>query len=73
MAEPFYCQIRVKGHLPEPWSDWFGGLCVCEQPGDETLLCGELPDPSALYGVMDRMRDLGVALVAVHCETRDEG
>jgi hypothetical protein len=67
MTEPILCQIRVKGHLSDQLGDWFGGLEVENQPDGYAVLTGSLPDQSALYGVLNQMRDFGVALVSLNC------
>ena len=67
MTDPIFCQIRVKGHLSDQWVDWFGGLEIDNQPEGEAVLSGPLPDQAALYGVLNRMRDLGLALVSLNC------
>jgi hypothetical protein len=58
-------EIRVQGHLPPDWSDWFAGLTVTHDPGGITILQGSLPDQAALHGVLTRIRDLGIPLVEV--------
>ena len=62
------CEIRVKGHLASRWSEWLGGLEVEARPNGEGVLAGVLPDQAALYGVLDRLRDLGVALISLRCD-----
>jgi len=59
-------QIRLKGHLGSQWSDWFGGLTVTLEDNGETLLAGPVVDQSALYGVLRKVRDLGIPLVSVN-------
>lgn len=59
-----YYQICLKGKLDERWLRWFEGLEVISGPDDQTLLQGEL-DQSALHGLFNRIRDLGVALISV--------
>ena len=44
-------------------SDWFG-LDV-SNAGGETILAGEIADQSALHGVPDQIRDLGLSLMSV--------
>jgi hypothetical protein len=66
-----FCEIRVRGHLSPQWDEWFGGLAVAQEPNGETLLSGMLSDQAALYGVLGRVRDLGLALVSLHCSTVD--
>jgi hypothetical protein len=56
--------IRVQGHLAADWSDWFDGLMVCQELDSETVLRGSL-DQAALHGVLAKVRDLGLELVAV--------
>jgi hypothetical protein len=57
-------EIRVKGHLDDRRADWFEGLTMTDLDGDETLLAGQL-DQSALYGVLKKVRDLGMPLLSV--------
>ena len=57
-------EITVKGRIDPTWSEWLGGLSVTHAD-DETVLCGELADQAALYGVLSRLRDLGLHLVSL--------
>jgi hypothetical protein len=58
-------KIRVKGHLDERWSDWFDGLEITNLENGEAMLSGEIVDQAALHGVLVRVRDLNLELVAV--------
>jgi hypothetical protein len=59
-------EIRVKGHLDHHWSAWFNGFTIsCEEDGS-TLLRGLLPDEAALHGVLMKIRDLALPLLAVN-------
>ncbi len=60
----FY-RIRVKGHLDERWSGWFDGLDITNLENGEALLYGDIVDQAALHGVLARVRDLNLVLVAV--------
>jgi hypothetical protein len=62
---PEYYEIKIKGHLDPCWSDWFAGLNLTYQEGDETLLSGLLPDQAALHGLLERIRDLNLKLLSV--------
>jgi hypothetical protein len=58
-------QIRIQGHLGSEWTDWFEGLTITIQDNGETLLTGPVVDQAALYGLLRKVRDLGMPLVAV--------
>jgi hypothetical protein len=59
-----YC-IRVKGHLDPHWTDWFDGLTITHQADGETLLTGPVVDQAALHGLLLKIRDLNLPLLAV--------
>ncbi len=60
-------QIRVKGHLAPGWADWFEGMVITPLAGGDTLLTGEVVDQAALHGLLKKVRDLGLPLLAVNC------
>ena len=61
-------EIRVKGQIDEHWSSWFEDLALTYIDQDETVLSGVVADESALYGLIARLRDLGLLLVSVGSE-----
>jgi hypothetical protein len=61
-------KIRVKGHLDRRWSEWFDGLEIANLENGETMLSGDIVDQAALHGVLNKVRDLNLALVAVSNE-----
>ncbi len=66
LGEPAIYEIRIKGHLDCQWADWFGGLAVTLEANGETVLTGLVPDQAALYGVLKKVRDLGMPLIALN-------
>lgn len=66
---PEYYEIKVKGQLDQRWSEWFADLKLTYLEEDETLLSGLLPDQAAIYGLLERMRDLNLTLLSVNCGT----
>ena len=60
-------QIRIQGHLNDSWVSRFEGLTLQRDEDGETILRGELPDQTALHGVLMVIRDLGLTLVEVKC------
>jgi hypothetical protein len=70
---PIY-EIRVQGHLDQHWSAWFAGLSITYDSDDTTVLRGPLVDEAALHGVLIKVRDLALPLLAVNrmgAETRE--
>ena len=61
---PARYEIRVADVLDDRWAAWFGGLQISGQ-GEETVICGMLADQSALHGLLDKVRDLGLCLISV--------
>jgi hypothetical protein len=63
MAERFY-RITLRGVLTDRLAAAFEPLRPAGADG-LTVLSGVCPDQAALYGVLDRMRDLGLELLGV--------
>jgi uncharacterized protein DUF6326 len=61
----FY-EIRIAGHLDAHWADWFDGMSITLEEDGATLLSGPVPDQPALYGLLRKVRDLGLPLVSVN-------
>jgi len=59
-------QIRLKGHLGSQWADWFDGLSITLEADGDTLLTGPVADQAALYGLLKKVRDLGMPLLSVN-------
>lgn len=58
-------QIRIEGHLDYQWSDWFEGLTVSLEDNGNTRLTGPVTDQAALYGLLRKVRDVGLPLISV--------
>ena len=65
MRKPVCYTIRVEGFVGESWSSWFEGMAIEHEEGGETVLSGPLADEAALYGILTKIRDLGLPLVEV--------
>ena len=63
--KPSVYQIKVKGHLDKKWSGWLEGFSIAYEEG-VTILDGILPDQSGLHGLLNKIRDLNLQLVAVN-------
>lgn len=64
-GEPMVYLVRLKGHLGAEWADWFDGLTITLADNGETLITGPTLDQAALYGLLKKVRDLGMPLVSV--------
>jgi hypothetical protein len=58
-------EIRLTGRLDAHWGAWFDGLTVSHEGDGTTVISGPIADQSALHGVLQRVRDLGMPLVSV--------
>ena len=64
-AQPTSYEIRVAGHLPPEWADWFEGLAITLEEDGDTVLTGPVIDQAALYGLLKKVRDLGMSLISI--------
>jgi hypothetical protein len=64
-THPVHYEIRVAGQLPPQWQDWFNGLDIAAE-NDQTRISGPVADQAALYGLLKKVRDLGLVLVSVN-------
>jgi hypothetical protein len=64
-------EIRVKGCLDLEWSEWFDGFEITFTDQNDTILTGAVPDQAALYGLIAKLRDLGLELISVNPQDLD--
>ncbi len=57
--------ITVRGHLDDHWAAWFEGLTITNGANGEAVLSGPVVDQAALHGLLVKIRDLGLPLIAV--------
>ena len=58
-------EIRLKGHLDARWAAWFDGLTLTRDGDGTTIIHGPVADQAALYGLLQKTRDLGLPLISV--------
>jgi hypothetical protein len=63
--DPGEYEIRVKGHLDPRWAAWFDGMSLTTESDGTTVLSGPVVDQSALHGLLQKVRDVGLPLVSV--------
>ena len=59
-------EIRLKGHLDSRWVTWFDGLTLTTCSDGTTTIQGVVVDQSALHGLLQKVRDVGVPLISVN-------
>lgn len=57
-------EICIEGRIDEHWSEWFEGLTITYTDQDETVMTGAVADQAALYGLLSKVRDLGLSLLS---------
>jgi len=58
-------RIRIRDHLDKHWIEWFDKVTMTYDLNGETVLdC--MVDQAALHGLLTRLRDLGIVLIAVN-------
>ena len=58
-------EIRLQGHLDSRWAAWFDGLSLTHESDGTTVIHGSVVDQAALHGLLGKVRDLGLPLIAV--------
>ncbi|HEX3051093.1 MAG TPA: hypothetical protein VHP83_10600 [Aggregatilineaceae bacterium] len=58
-------EIRLEGYLDAQWSQWFDGLVIHHCGHDETVLTGPIADQAALHGILAKIRDIGIPILAL--------
>lgn len=59
-------EVRVEGSMDKNWDEWLDGFEIVYVGDNQTLLIGTVEDQAALYGMIAKLRDLGVKLLAVN-------
>jgi hypothetical protein len=62
---PVQYELRVKGVLSDAWAPWFDGMRIASDQHGETTIAGSVADQAALHGLIAKIRDLGLELLAV--------
>ena len=65
-------QFHIESHLDHSWSAWLGDVPLQHQHDGTTLFTQALPDQSALYGLLFKLLNTGVSLIAIQRVTLQE-
>ena len=58
-------EIRLDGRLDDRWAAWFDGLTLSHEDDGTSTLRGPVTDQTALHGLLQKIRDLGLPLVSI--------
>jgi len=58
-------RIKIRGQLGPEWTGWFAGMVISLEDNGHTILSGQVKDQAVLYGLLKKVRDLGMPLVSV--------
>lgn len=65
-TEPAIYEIRLRGHLDRRWCEQLGVPDLTHESDGTTILRGIAADQSALHGLLQRIRDLGLPLISIN-------
>lgn|GEM_PF-1825499 len=71
--KPSSVRITLGEHLPHHGSAWFDGMNITNLPNGQAILSGVVTDQAALFGILIRIRDLGLRLIALEPGDRENG
>jgi hypothetical protein len=66
MSQPTIYQIRIKEQLDNQWAEWFSPLVIHNEPTGDATLTGPIRDQAQLMGILLRLHDLNISLLAVN-------
>ena len=66
-------QIRIKGELRTEWEEWFWGFTITQIENGDTEMSGYVRDQTELFGLLRKIRDLGLPLISLTRVESDEG
>jgi len=60
-------RIKLRGKVPDSWTDRLGSMTIVETTPEGMTLEGRLPDQAALAGVLDTLFSLNLPILEVSC------
>ena len=58
-------QCKIKGILPNTWTEWFDWFEIKHELGRQRLITGDVIDQTQLPSLLERIRDLGLTFLKV--------
>ena len=64
--QPGIYEIRIQGVIPAGRENWFDDMTISKAEDNQTILRGKIIDQSALFGLLNKIRDLNILLLSVN-------
>jgi hypothetical protein len=61
-------EIRIAGQIDKDWAEWLENCSLDYAAENETFLTVKVIDQAAFYGLITKLRDLGLTLLSIQCE-----
>jgi len=58
-------EIKIKEPLDPSWSEWFNDFTIYKSEDRETVIVGRVKDQTALHGLLAKIRNMNLTLIAV--------
>jgi hypothetical protein len=65
-------EIRLEGCLDRHWEEWFEGVAIRLNGNGDTIMAGNVVDQAALFGLIGKLRDLGVTILAISFNDQED-
>jgi hypothetical protein len=65
MRTPIVYQISIEEELSDQWAEWLSPLVIQHDPAGGTTLSGAVRDQAELFGLLMKVCNLNLTLVAV--------
>jgi hypothetical protein len=66
------CTVIIKGHIGQRLQAAFDGMTCTAQPDGTTVITGNLPDQSAVFGALSTIERLGLTLISIQSSQSEE-
>jgi hypothetical protein len=70
-SQPINIKITIRGSISSQMEEWFEGMSIFSGENNSNI-CGTLPDQQALYGLVNLLRDLGVSILSIKMDPKNE-
>jgi len=66
-------EIVIKGYFDREWNEWFEVENIKKQPDGTTAVTGFIRDQSEMFGILNRLKNLGIKVLKFELTEKTEG